>query len=191
MTVAAIVLAGGRSARFGRDKLAEPVDGRPLLHRAIDAVRPAVDDILVVVAPGASPDLPPGVRVVQDDAAFEGPLAGTATGLRSTGADVVLIVGGDAPSMVPAVLRLLIGGLADPAVEAVVLAQAGGSRPLPIAVRRVRAATVAGDLVATGERRLRALPAGLTTAVITEADWRSLDPDGLTLRDVDVPADLE
>ena len=41
VTVAAIVLAGGRSSRFGRDKLAEPVDGRPLLDHAIDAVRPA------------------------------------------------------------------------------------------------------------------------------------------------------
>ncbi|MGH2474787.1 MAG: NTP transferase domain-containing protein, partial [Candidatus Limnocylindrales bacterium] len=29
--IGAIVLAGGRSSRFGRDKLAEPMDGRPLL----------------------------------------------------------------------------------------------------------------------------------------------------------------
>ena len=30
-TVTGLVLAGGRSSRFGRDKLAEPIDGRPLL----------------------------------------------------------------------------------------------------------------------------------------------------------------
>ena len=36
--VSAIVLAGGASTRFGRDKLAEPVDGRPLLHHAAEAV---------------------------------------------------------------------------------------------------------------------------------------------------------
>ena len=39
-TVTGLVLAGGRSSRFGRDKLAEPIDGRPLLWHAIDAVRP-------------------------------------------------------------------------------------------------------------------------------------------------------
>ena len=53
--ISVIVLAGGRSRRFGRDKLAEPVDGRPLLHHAIDAVRPIATEIIVVAAPGASP----------------------------------------------------------------------------------------------------------------------------------------
>ena len=36
--IGAIVLAGGRSSRFGRDKLAESIDGRPLLDRAVEAV---------------------------------------------------------------------------------------------------------------------------------------------------------
>ena len=52
--IGAIVLAGGRSSRFGRDKLAEIVDGRPLLDHAIDAVRAVATDIVVVVAPGAN-----------------------------------------------------------------------------------------------------------------------------------------
>jgi molybdopterin-guanine dinucleotide biosynthesis protein A len=38
--ISVAILAGGRSSRFGRDKLAEPIDGQPLLSRVIDAVRP-------------------------------------------------------------------------------------------------------------------------------------------------------
>jgi molybdopterin-guanine dinucleotide biosynthesis protein A len=34
-TVNALVLAGGRSTRLGRDKVALPVDGRPLLARMV------------------------------------------------------------------------------------------------------------------------------------------------------------
>ena len=46
--VAGIVLAGGRASRFGRDKLAERLDGRTLVDRAIASLEPVVD--LVVVA---------------------------------------------------------------------------------------------------------------------------------------------
>ena len=98
MTLAAIVLAGGRSSRFGRDKLAEAIDGRPMLA-ACDRCRAARSstEILVVVAPDMSPGIPNDALLVHDDQAFEGPLAGVAAGLDATDADIVVIVGGDMP----------------------------------------------------------------------------------------------
>ncbi|HSW42179.1 MAG TPA: NTP transferase domain-containing protein, partial [Patescibacteria group bacterium] len=44
---------GGRSTRFGEDKLVAEVGGRPLLHLAIDAVATAVDEVVVVVGADA------------------------------------------------------------------------------------------------------------------------------------------
>jgi molybdopterin-guanine dinucleotide biosynthesis protein A len=38
------VLAGGRSTRFGRDKLLEPLDGEPLLWRSIRALAGVCDE---------------------------------------------------------------------------------------------------------------------------------------------------
>ena len=59
-------------------------------------------------------------------------------------------------------------------------------RPLPMAVRRSPAIAVAATLLAGGERRLRALRGrALALAVDPRADWRTDDPDGATLRDVD------
>jgi molybdenum cofactor guanylyltransferase len=190
VTVAAVILAGGRSSRFGRDKLAEPIDGRPLLALAIDAVRPVVDEILVVAGPAGSPDHPDDARLVHDPHPFEGPLAGAAAGLAATTADLVLIVGGDMPSLVPAVLDRLVAGLADWTVDAVVLDADGARRPLPMAVRRGPALELADTLLASGERRLRALRDGLRVAVVPDAAWRQDDPEGRTLLDVDTPADL-
>jgi molybdopterin-guanine dinucleotide biosynthesis protein A len=97
--VTGVVLAGGRSSRFGRDKLAERIDGRTLLDSAIDGVTPASIEILVVAAPDAAPDLPAGVRLVHDPVAFDGPLAGVAAGLRAAHDSIVLVVGGDMPTL--------------------------------------------------------------------------------------------
>jgi molybdopterin-guanine dinucleotide biosynthesis protein A len=190
MTIAAVILAGGQSSRFGRDKLAEPIDGRPLLTLAIDAVRPVVDEILVVAGPDGSPDHPDDARLVHDPRPFQGPLAGAAAGLAATTADLVLIVGGDMPGLVPAVLARLVAGLADATVDAVVLDADGTRRPLPMAVRRGPALAAADALLAAGERRLRSLRDGLALAIIPDAEWQRLDPAGRTLLDIDTLADL-
>jgi molybdenum cofactor guanylyltransferase len=187
---AAIVLAGGRSSRFGRDKLVEPIDGRPMVDRAIDAVRALTSDIVVVVSPGAAPTIDRGVTIVHDERPFEGPLAGLATGLAVLASSVehVVLVGGDMPSLMPAVLEQLISALARH--DAAVLADETGPRPLPMAIRSSVAGPAVERLVAGGERRLRALIDELDAEVIPRSTWERDDPMGGTLVDVDTPADL-
>ena len=191
MTRSAIVLAGGASRRFGGDKLAEPIGGISLLSHAVRALDGIVDEIVVVVAPGrpsptidGGPDGPP-VLLVRDPEAFGGPLVGLRTGLAAARGTTVIVVGGDMPSLVPAVLELLLqrppAALAD---------EDGRLRPLPCALDRVATLTLADRLLAGGERRLRALLAGLGTAALPRADWAAIDPAGLTLRDVDERSDL-
>jgi molybdenum cofactor guanylyltransferase len=189
--VGAIVLAGGRSSRFGRDKLAEPIGGRPMLERAIAAVSTVATDVVVVAAPDGAPTVPSGVTVARDRQAYGGPLAGMATGLAALDPEVdhVIVIGGDMPNLVPAVLERLLG-LVDRA-DAVILEDDAGPRPLPIAARRSIVQPAVDRLLATGERRLRALLADLDVVVaIHPAIWRADDPSGETLKDVDTPGDL-
>ena len=188
--VAAVVLAGGRSSRFGRDKLAEPIGGRPMLEHVIERLRRVTSEIVVVTATGAMPDIASDVDLVRDDAPFEGPLAGLAVGLRALdpGVERVIVVGGDMPTIVPAVLDRLLASL--DRREAAVLADDERERPLPLAVRRSAGAQAADRLLDDGERRLRALLGRLDVDVISPERWREDDPGGETLRDVDVPDDL-
>ena len=201
--VSAVILAGGRSSRFGRDKLAEPVDGRPLLEYAIDAVRPFATQILVVGAPADADvgvgwpmwqdsdlSLPPDVSLVHDSVAYEGPLVGLIGGLRAARETLVVVVGGDMPTLVASVIEALLTELDDPEIDAAILQHEGRARPLPMVIRRAAGLAAAESLVEGGERRLRALGDALVTRVIAEPAWRLLDPDGLTIRDVDTPADL-
>jgi molybdopterin-guanine dinucleotide biosynthesis protein A len=187
-TVAVIVLAGGRSSRFGRDKLAEPLDGRPLLDHAIDAARRLTAEVVVVVAPGSDTAVPAGIRLVPDDRPFEGPLAGAAAGLAATQADIVVVLAGDMPAIVPGVLERLVAAITG--ADAAVLEVGDDRPPLPMAVRRSAARPMADALLAGGQRRLRALPEGLHAATVAEREWRQEDPDGASLLDVDTPSDL-
>ena len=186
--VSVVILAGGRSSRFGRDKLAEPIDGRTLLGRVIDAVRPVASEIIVVAAPGATPVVPDDVRIVHDPVAFEGPLVGARAGVAAATEPLVVLVGGDMPGLVGAVLDSMVGALGS--ADAVVLEHDGHRRPLPMAICRDPALAALDRLVAQGERRLRAFLDVLDARAVEEAMWRPLDPDGATLRDIDTEADL-
>jgi molybdenum cofactor guanylyltransferase len=186
-----VVLAGGRSSRFGSDKLVARIDGVPILHLAIDAVALVADDVVVVLAPEGDPDLPPGVRVVRDPERFEGPLAATARGLEAVSTEWALVAAGDMPALHPAVLREIMTLARDAPVDAVALADGDRFRPMPSALRVAPARANAAGLLAGGERRLRALHDSLRVAVIDESTWTALDPERATLRDVDVPEDLD
>jgi molybdopterin-guanine dinucleotide biosynthesis protein A len=195
-TTAAIVLAGGASSRFGADKLAAELDGWPLLHHALVAVDEVASTVVVVLAPDATaptlPRLRARVLVAHDLATHQGPLAGLAAGLAALepGVERAVLVGGDMPSLVPDVLRLLLRALdADAALAAATL-EAEPTASLPMAIRPSIAGPAAGELLATGRRALRGLLARVPATIVPAADWRDIDADALTLRDVDTRRDL-
>jgi molybdenum cofactor guanylyltransferase len=192
-TTAAIVLAGGASSRFGADKLAAELDGRPLLHHAVSAVDEVAGTVVIVVAPDAGAPAMPPIRadavVARDSAAFQGPLAGLSAGLAALppAIDRALLVGGDMPSLVPEVLEVLLTALdAHPAFGAAAL-EADPPASLPIALRPTVLAPAATALLAEGRRALRGVFDRVPTVVVPAAAWRALDPDARTLRDVDTP----
>jgi len=206
---AGLVLAGGRSERFGSDKLAARLpDGRSLLAATVGALAGACDPIVVVVAPtGTVPeDVPPTATIVRDAVAHEGPVAGLVAGLDALGRiggddGRVVVAAGDMPGLAADVLVRLAGSLGVGADDgdgppACVRLEAGRQRDgsrlavFPFAVHRAAGLNAARAAFDSGERRVRAVLAILPTTVIREGDWRALDPAGATLLDVDRPSDL-
>ena len=203
-----IVLAGGRSSRFGGDKLAAQVDGEPLLWRPIRAMAAAgCGSILVVITPELDeptlpPELRPRLRLVRDPESYGGPLIGLRTGLAAAPPSSVAIVSaGDQPGLRPALLRALVEARSAPmdaglpggrTRAAVVLVDPNGvTRPLPCVVDRDRGLAAADRLIAGGERRLRALLAALDAREVLEAVWRATDPSAAWTLDIDRPEDLQ
>jgi len=189
-----IALAGGRSRRFGRDKLAEEIDGRPLLHHAVLRLLEVCERVVVVVAAdGDEPLLPTSDRIfaVRDALPDEGPLRGLAAGLDVTEQAFAIVAGGDMPDLQPNVLREMLRAARETGVVVVALSDGGEARPLPLVV----AADPARDAVATlldgGARSLRELLDACSTVVVDEPTWTALDPERRTLVDVDEPHDGE
>jgi molybdopterin-guanine dinucleotide biosynthesis protein A len=187
--VSAIVLAGGRSSRFGRDKLGERLGHGTVLEQTIATVQAVATDVVVVAAAGGTPAVPDGVRLAHDPLPDGGPLIGALAGLEVAQHEVVIVVGGDMPWLVVGVLQALVNALAGDATAAA-LESDGRIQQLPIAVRREASAAAVGVLIAAGTRRLGALSDVLAIEVIPEATWRALDPEGASLRDIDEPGDL-
>lgn len=197
MSVAAIVLAGGAGARFGADKLAASFRGRPVLDHALLAVDAIAEVVVLVLGPGtAVPPLPGGPRapviVARDVVAHQGPLAGLAGGLAVLPAEVerAIVVAGDMPTLVPAVLHALLDALAADASLGAVTLEVDPVSPLPAALRPPVAGPAVVALLAADRRSLRALLEAVPAATLAAATWRAIDPDAATLRDIDTPADL-
>ncbi len=191
--VTGIILAGGRSARFGSDKLAADIDGRSMLQRAIDAVAAVAPRIVVVLAPDVvSPQFslsPSRLEIVHDAAPFEGPLAALAAALVAVDTPIALVAAGDMPRMVPAVLQRLATTVG-PDHPAVNLEVPKRVQPLPMALSVDVARVAVAALLDGGERSLRAFLRELGTASIPTPVWLSLDPAGDTILDIDRPSDL-
>jgi molybdopterin-guanine dinucleotide biosynthesis protein A len=191
--VTGIVLAGGRSTRFGSDKLAAIHRGIPLLHHAVLRLGEVCTAVVVVIAPDApQPTMPVGAnaRVVRDARQAEGPLAGLLNGLGIATTDLALVTGGDMPDLSTAVLLEMIHVADETACDAVSLHDGDRFRPLPSVVRVAPAADAARALLRTDERSLRSLLKALRSAVIDEPTWTGLDPSRGTLHDIDEPEDM-
>lgn len=198
--VTAIVLAGGRSSRFGSPKLAAELGGATLLERAIRAAASVADEIIVAGAPSpgfaGENGAPIPARSVADEEQFAGPLAGLAGALRSSTTGLAIVVGGDMPGLIPAVLETMLERLAtDAGADAVLLATPGAEpaprQVLPLALDIAVASDAAQAAVEAGDRSLVRLLGRIRSVEIPAAEWLALDPTGQTLLDVDRPADLE
>jgi molybdopterin-guanine dinucleotide biosynthesis protein A len=148
----------------------------------------------VVLAPDAGePSMPAGIRVefARDAIEGEGPLRGLSAGLNVANAEWCVVAGGDMPDLQPAVLSEMLRAARETGVEAVTLADRGEERPLPCVLRTAPTADAVDVLLAAGRRSLRDLLAAVSTVVVDEPTWTELDPERLTLIDVDEPGDVE
>lgn len=99
MSFSAVILAGGKSSRMGRDKARLQVDGRTLLARQIQLVR-ATGAREIFISGRADADYAEfGCLVLRDEWPDAGPLAGIAAALEATSEPLLLVLAVDMPHL--------------------------------------------------------------------------------------------
>jgi molybdopterin-guanine dinucleotide biosynthesis protein A len=112
MERAAIVLAGGFSKRFGKDKGLVNLAGKPLAVHVLERVAEVVDEVLVVVSSESQKEaysllVPNENKIFVDNENVRSPLVGTLTGLANTRAEYSLLLPCDTPFVSGKVIELL------------------------------------------------------------------------------------
>jgi molybdenum cofactor guanylyltransferase len=101
MKIAGVILAGGRSSRFGSDKALAVVGGKSLLEHSIARLKPQVSGLAVNTNSHDPAFAEKGLPLIRDATLdFRGPLAGILAALEwaeSAGSDAVVTVAVDTP----------------------------------------------------------------------------------------------
>ncbi len=111
MEINCIVLAGGKSLRFGNDKSTEAIGGRSLLQQAVASLRFLSSEIVIATSgerPVSEAFDYPKPRILTDIIPGKGPLGGIYTGLTFSTKEHNLVVGADMPFLNQALLKHII-----------------------------------------------------------------------------------
>jgi len=107
----AIILAGGRSVRFGGDKGLLPLDDRTLIEHVYGKVASVAREVVIAVRSKsqrkAYSQLVRNCLFVLDEWPGNGPLNGLWSGLKRVTGEKVAVVGCDMPLVSPELMRLL------------------------------------------------------------------------------------
>ena len=188
--VAAVILAAGRSTRFARNKMIEPIDGEAMVARVVRiAAASGADPVIVVTGHEATrvAETLQGhdVRVVHNPAYGEGLSTSLRAGIRAVPpeSDGALILLGDMPGIQAGEIGLLLAAFAVAGREAICLPVKDGRRGNPVlwgAAYFPEMMAISGDV---GAKELLAGHADKVCEVPAESNG--------IFADVDTPNDLD
>jgi len=192
----AVILAGGFSRRFGKDKGLVVLAGKPLVLHVIDRVSKVVDEVLVVVS---SKDQKKKFEIILGEKAnllidkndSQTPLVGAITGLESAKDEYSLLLPCDTPLISIQIVEFLLDMCIN---RSAVIPRwpSGYIEPLQAVYHTKSALTAAKTALAQGNRNMRSMIDNLRGVhYVSTMVLEQLEPDLLTFFNVNTPQDLK
>jgi molybdopterin-guanine dinucleotide biosynthesis protein A len=167
-----IVLIGGRSTRFGSDKVVSPFKGKSLVEHVVDLITPLFDDVILIG--NRRPELD-AFHVVEDILPGAGPLGGVYTALLSAGTPQCFVFAADMPNLNRGFIKHMIAEARDH--DIVIPLWKNGREPLHAIYHR-RVLPMVEDLIRKKSLKIFNLLQGADTLVIPEEEIRRFaDPE--------------
>lgn len=194
--ISAVVLAGGFSKRFGRDKCLIELAGKPLVFHVLERIPQIVDDRIVVAASEAQRHALASVlgsraRLIVDSYKGQSALVGALTGFENVLGEYALLLPCDTPFLSTSVVELLFDLRFNR--NAVVPRWPNGFiEPLQAVYHAKSAVAAAHNALKEGKHNLSSMIAHLSRArYLTTLVLQQLDPELLTFVNVNTPEDLK
>jgi molybdenum cofactor guanylyltransferase len=194
-TLSALILAGGRSRRMGKNKVWLPFEGRPLIEHVALLIAPLASE-LIISTDATEPfselarRLPLPMKMALDHFRGAGPLAGLHAGLAVAENDLVLLVAADMPfinlHLIQHFIQLAEGF--DATVPLVPVANAASPLPEPLhALYRQSCLSAIEARLNAHQRRLVSFFPDVRTRYVTPAEIAAIDPDFLSFTNLNTP----
>ena len=190
-SVLGVVLAGGKSSRFGADKATAVLGGETLLSRVCRRAAPQVATLLINRNVGGAADHPLEYEVLPDEFSEQGPLAGVLAGLaraHSENLPFLATFACDTPFFPDHTVDRLWDGLRGSDAEYCV-AQRAGIEHRAIALWDVRCREPLNAAFSAGLRSLHGVSAALRKAA-AEFAISGEGPGGDAFFNINTPKDL-
>ncbi|MEM2106088.1 MAG: molybdenum cofactor guanylyltransferase [Candidatus Bathyarchaeia archaeon] len=196
MDRSAIILAGGISSRFGKDKGLMPLADKPLIKHVLDAIGGVVEEKIVVVSSKIQLEnymkvINSDIKLSVDEGQVRTPLLGALTGLRAASGEYALLLPCDTPFTSSEIVSLLFE-LCINKNAAIPRWPNGHIEPLQ-AVYRVKPALEAAEKAfAAGGLNMRSMIAELREVrYVSTLVLQQLDSELKTFFNVNTPLDLK
>jgi molybdopterin-guanine dinucleotide biosynthesis protein A len=183
--ITGVVLAGGRSSRFGRDKALLELHGETLLARAVRILSSITDEVIVLGPPDRAAHVG-GSRVIPDERPGDGPLPALATALREMRSERMIAVATDMPLLNPALLRHIV----DRSVGYDVAVPRVGGRTQQLHAVYARSCLPAIESqLQRDDLKIDRFFSAVRTLVIEEDEIATIDPHLLSFRNINTEPD--
>jgi len=186
-----IILAGGNSSRFGRNKALEIINGKNLIQRVVNCLISLSKEIIIVTAQNeslsCSPSLPM-IKTMADIHPGKGPLSGIYSGLVTSLCSGAIVVGCDMPFLNIALLNYMTQ--LSPAFD--VVAPRIGDKIEPLcAIYSKNCLAPIHKLLERNELRISELFSVVRVRYVEEDEIDRFDPEHLSFYNINTQADLD
>ncbi len=187
------MLSGGTSSRMGEEKGLIKLGGIPMVYYVAKTMELLADEVVVAVAPGMAEQyrqvLGNEKRVVEDEEASAGPLAGLVTILREAKGDYVMVSPCDTPFLRLDICQAII--MFAKGKDGAVPRVRGYLEPLHSAYKRRHCLAAFEEAIDEGVKKPSDAYGLLHMVHIEEEDLRALDPHLESFWNINTSEDLQ